>query len=155
MKKVIKIFTEIVKELNKNQIYPIIYGSLGFYLKLGEEGEINDIDFIINQPKQFSTCKKILLKKGFVIDPDHKRELIKNNFFVSFLDKKDIEKLIGEPLKLTAEFLNGSYFFNVDITQYYKIYTRGLRNKYRKERKEKEDLEKIKEIEKVIKKERN
>jgi hypothetical protein len=144
MKKVNTIFNTIVKQLNEQKIYPIIYGSLGLYLKTGWSGKINDIDFIIHKPKEFAVCKKVLLKNGFQIDPDHNRELIKNDFYTSFIDKKDIEKLISEQLKLTTECFNENLFFNIDIKQYSKIYTNGLKNKYRKERKEKDDSEKIK-----------
>lgn len=147
METVMKIFTEITTEINKKDVYPIIYGSLGLYLKLKKNGVVNDIDFIINKPEEFSVCKEVLIKNGFKIDPDHERELIRDNFYVSFIDKTDIEKLIDEPLKLDEVVLNNTKFFNIDISQYLKIYKVGLKNKDRKERKEKDDLEKIKEIE--------
>ena len=151
MKKVNKIFSLIVKQLNEQKVCPIIYGSYGLYLKTGWDGKINDLDFIINQPKDFDVCKNILLKNGFKIDPDHERELIKDDFYVSFIDKKDIEKLISEPLKFSEENIDGYKFYNIDIKQYHKIYVNGLKNKYRKERSEKDDLEKIKYIKKELK----
>jgi len=150
MKKATKFFNMIVEQLNHQKICPIIYGSFGLYLKIGWTGKINDLDFIINNSKEFFVCKKILIKNGFQIDPDHERELIKDNFYVSFIDKKDIEKLISEPLKITAENINKKQFHNIDIKQYYKIYINGLKNKYRKEKNEKSDIKKIKYIENYL-----
>lgn len=147
MKKVLAIFEELVKKLNGAGIIPIIYGSLGLYLILQKDGPVNDIDFIIDKPEEFSVCKNVLLKNGFEIDPEHERELIKNGFYVSFIDRNDIEKLIKEPLKLNPATHNNKNFYNIELSQYLKIYTNGLNNKFRKERKEKDDLKKINKIE--------
>src|SRR3990167_8448538 len=70
-------FVEITKKLNKEGIHPIVYGSLGLYLALNSKNDVNDIDFIINKPEDFLTCKEVLLKNGFRTDPDHERELIR------------------------------------------------------------------------------
>ena len=141
------VFTELVKKLNKAGIFPIVYGSLGLYLKLEKDGEVNDIDFIINSPEEFLICKKVLLENKFEIDPEHERELIRNGLYVSFLNKIDIEKLVGEPLKLKAESYDNAKYFNIEISQYLKIYKNGLNNKFRREKKERDDLNKIEEIE--------
>lgn len=147
METIKKTFIEITRELNEHNIKPIIYGSLGLYLKLKIEGHVNDIDFIIDKPEEFLICKEILLQKGFEIDPDHERELFKGDLFVSFIDKIEIENLIKEPLKLDTNELDNCIFLNIDISQYQKIYKNGLKNIYRKEKKEKEDTEKIRTIE--------
>ncbi len=148
---IVNTFLDIAKKLNKEGIHPIVYGSLGLYLILGNKNNMKDIDFIINKPEDFLTCKEVLLKNGFRIDPDHERELVMGNVYVSFIDKEDIEKLIEEPLKLESASLNNVNFFNISPEQHLKIYKIGLQGKYRKEKKERDDLEKIKEIEEYLK----
>ncbi|MDD3808638.1 MAG: hypothetical protein PHG49_04055 [Candidatus Pacebacteria bacterium] len=41
------IFLSVVKNLNQINIIPIVYGSLGLSLIIGEKYTINDIDLII------------------------------------------------------------------------------------------------------------
>ncbi|MFA5888838.1 MAG: hypothetical protein WCW47_00370 [Candidatus Paceibacterota bacterium] len=147
MKDVLPTFLEIVSNLNKKNIIPIIYGSFGLYLILNKEAHVDDLDFIIVRPDDFPICRNVLGELGFNTDPDHDRELIRNNFYISFIDKADIEKLIDETIKLNLISLNETSFFNIDIKQYLKIYKKGLENKFRKEKKETEDLKKIREIE--------
>jgi len=53
---IFKLFLKIVDELNKINIVPIIYGSLGLYLVIGEKEIINDLDFILTD----NDFKKIL-----------------------------------------------------------------------------------------------
>lgn len=45
---VLDIFLKLTKELNKINILPIIYGSFGLSLLIGEQGIINDLDLIIS-----------------------------------------------------------------------------------------------------------
>ena len=149
---IIDTFAEITKRLNREDVRPIIYGSLGLYLVLNTRDSINDIDFIINNPADFLTCRKVLLKNGFRIDPDHERELISENVCVSFIDQKDIEGLIKQPLRLQASSLNGADLFNIPAEQHLEIYKIGLKDKYRKEKKETNDLEKIGKIENYLNK---
>lgn len=144
------LFAKLVSQLNKNKIYPIIYGSLGLALKINKDIKVNDIDFIIDNSKSFDICKKIMEAAGFKLDPDHDREFIGKNLNISFLDKKEIEKLINETLILENTTLGNSVFFNLDIQQYLKIYQRGLKNKYRKEKKQSDDLKKIKLIKEYL-----
>ena len=45
--KIMDIFLSVVKNLNQINIIPIVYGSLGLSLIIGEKYTINDIDLII------------------------------------------------------------------------------------------------------------
>lgn len=45
---VLNIFLKLAKELNKLKIIPIVYGSFGLYLAIGEQGPVNDLDLIIS-----------------------------------------------------------------------------------------------------------
>ena len=148
MEKIEEIFCEVVSGLNKKNIKPIIYGSFGLYLKIGgsKKDEVNDIDFIIDNSKEFPSIREILSKIGFQTDPDHDRELIRNDFYISFIDKSEIEKMINESLKLEFVSFNSVQFFNIDILQYHKIYSEGIKDENRKNKKEEDDLNKIKEI---------
>ena len=127
-----ELFKDIVEELNKKGVHPIIYGSLGLSFELDIALEINDIDFIIDNPSEFGICRRVLEGMGFNIDPDHERELIRDGFYISFLDKEAVEGLIGEPLELSKNDIGGRIFYNISLPQYLKIYEEGIKGEYRK-----------------------
>jgi hypothetical protein len=132
-------FTDIAKELNNNNVTPIIYGSLGLSLLISYPSKINDMDFLISSEEEFSICSSISEKQGFVFDPEHDREFEGNGTFVSFLNQKDIEDLIGHKLKLKLSQLDGAKFYNLSLEDYLNIYETGLRNKWRRRKKIKSD----------------
>ncbi len=136
-----ELFKGIVDGLNRKGVCPIIYGSLGLSFVLARILEINDIDFIIEKPSDFAVCKEVLNSMGFSIDSDHEREFIRGGFYVSFLDKEAVEKLIGESLELSKNDIDGRIFYNISLPQYLKIYEEGIKGEYRKNKKE--DLSKI------------
>ncbi len=142
--KINKLFREIVKSLNQQNIIPFIYGSFGLSLLLKDnEFKIEDLDFFVHNKKEFLICQNILLNNGFEKDPKHSREMIKRKTFVSFLDVADIEKLLNEKILYNLEITQGVCFYNLQLKQYLKIYENGLKNKYRQSTKGKIDLEKI------------
>lgn len=144
-------FLRVAKLLNAEQIKPIIYGSLGLYLLIGEKGVVNDVDMLL-LPEDFdknSQIKKIVLENGFKSDSDHEQEFEAKDYFLSFLSLSDIEKLIVEDeIELTEEEIYGVEFYNFTKETYQKIYAAGLKDKWRKEKKEAGDLEKLRQIEK-------
>ncbi|MFA5197138.1 MAG: hypothetical protein WC437_01780 [Patescibacteria group bacterium] len=140
-RKIYNIFCKVVLDLNKQNITPTIYGSLGLFLIIGEDGKIDDIDLLIID--SFDIYKTIAIKQGFSIDPDHPRELIGNSTYISFLDEKDIEILINKKLNKNLFSVDRIRFYNLDIMDYLAIYTNGLDNIHRKRKKEKDDLHKI------------
>ncbi|MDO9510013.1 MAG: hypothetical protein Q7J14_01850 [Candidatus Magasanikbacteria bacterium] len=144
MKAIKQLFIKITKKLNEKGVVPTIYGSLGLSLKLNKLIDINDIDFLVKDSREFNVCKKLLVDLNFKIDPDHSRELIGKIANISFLDISEVEKLIGEKLRLEKNLYHGVDFKNIGISQYLKIYKEGLKNKYRKEKKTIDDEKKIK-----------
>ena len=89
--RIFELFIKVIKDLNQKGVVPIIYGSLGLYLLIGEQGEIDDIDMLIEDQSFLTTIKEVSINNGFNLDPDHERELIGNNTYISFLDLNDIE----------------------------------------------------------------
>jgi hypothetical protein len=147
MENITEEFINIVRCLNAQGVFPIVYGSLGLYFALGKNGKVNDIDFIINNQDEFNTSKQALFGYGFESDPDHTRELLGENYNVSFINRTDIEQLIEEPLELEKKSMEGADFFNLPLAQYHKIYAAGLRQPDRLTKKEADDLDKLKVIE--------
>jgi len=146
--KVLDIFSKLTEELNKMNILPIAYGSLGLNLIIGEQGLINDIDLIISDSEFSSNWdnikNNILPSLGYEIDTTHWQEFNGHNIPISILKISDLQKLTDiHECQLKKEKLEHVEFYNLSLKQHLDIYENGLLNKYRKQKKNKEDKQKI------------
>ena len=138
----------IVLALNKSDIMPIVYGSLGLSFLIGDHFEIGDIDFCLSDDlfsKKWTFIKDQLMSDlGYVIDETHCQEFTGKKYFVSFEQLSKIQKMtsIDETL-LKKETFDGAVFYNLSLSQYLDIYQKFLQNKDRWDKKSKRDLEKI------------
>jgi len=154
-RRIIAVFLKLVRALNKMDIVPIIYGSLGLSLLVGECGPIADIDFILTDAgfrRRWRDIQNYLISKmGYKKDPDHKQEFLGNGCPVSFLKLSDIKTLIPIRLsQLTKHTREGGTYYNLTLSLYLGIYRKGLRGRDRKQKKEGPDKEKIRLIEKHL-----
>lgn len=145
---IFEIFTKITQSLNKIGITPIIYGSLGLYLIVGEHGKIGDIDIIISDTEFKTKWKKIIKEfesHGYFIDIDHIYEFIGKKPYIGFSSVSEIIKMI-KSFK-TETINNGSIKYKqLSVEAYLKLYKKGMENKHRfaKIHKRRSDLKKIK-----------
>lgn len=140
------LFLQIVKKLNKIGIIPIVYGSLGLYISIGERGKINDIDLILKNKdfkKTWNDIISIMSNFGYKIDPDHCEEFIGKTPYVSFSDISGMKDVTGIIKKFIRIKTSDAEFLNLSLKKYLSIYENGLNNKWRRMKKEKDDLLKI------------
>lgn len=137
----LKVFNEVIDGLKLIDITPILYGSLGLYLEVGEKGVANDIDLILvdSDFEKWSKITSTMSYLGYLVDPDHGQEFVKGKCYVSFIKQSEIEALIGQALDI---ILKGNYY-GISRESHYKIYTAGLKNIYRRERKLADDNDKV------------
>ncbi len=154
-KKVVRIFLELVRELNRMSVTPIVYGSLGLALFLGERGRVNDIDIILsnaNFRNHWNDIYEFLTNQmRYVIDPEHKQEFIGRDIPISFITVDNIRKLVAVNMRQLKKITqNGATYYNLSLSQHLAIYTNGLLNKFRRQKRGKDDREKIRYVRQYV-----
>ena len=117
------VFLKTVKELNKSGIEPIIYGSFGLSLIIGEFGKINDLDFVLS-------------------DEDFDKISLPENPLFSFIKTSEVGIIEINKNSLDKKEMNGAIFYNLKPEQYLDFYDKLSKKEGRGE-KRKKDLKKI------------
>jgi len=155
-KKKFEIFLEITKELNKLDIIPILFGSLGLCRKIGEFKSAQDIDFLIPAEwldKKWKKLVGLMEKINFKLENEKEHEFIREGEKVAFgkeEDSKEMVNISSEELELTE--LAEARFKELSPEQYLKVYEFMLRDNYRQEKLMKDDKSKIDLIKKYLEK---
>lgn len=151
------IFYEVARVLNKTNIIPILYGSLGLYKAINKlERKVNDIDVLIQDEftgKKWSKLREIMEQLDFILEDEHEHEFERNGELVAFGKASDLVKLARvypKDAEVTEE--NGAKFRKLSPEQYLVCYKFMLRDNYRQEKRGNADKEKIKLIEDYLKK---
>jgi hypothetical protein len=145
---VARIAFRVIRNLNNIGIKPVLYGSLGVALLLGEQMMIEDIDFILSDVDfvtHWNEVRKLVTRKlRYKIDPKHSREFI-GTVPISFMAARDIRKLAHIDMRQTIKTCKaGAIFRNLTPRQHLLIYRKGLqRNRYRTQYKRISDKAKI------------
>ena len=124
-----QIFLQIARELNKHDVVPTIYGSLGLYRITNQQDEINDIDIIIsnmNLVDKFIELEKIMSVVGFERDPYYKHEFIKGEERVGFEPEDELKEWSINVNNLKITEVEGVRFKELSAKDYLKVYNRTL-----------------------------
>lgn len=149
-----KIFLEVSRILNKFNIIPILYGSLGLYRVIHRFGKVNDIDILV--PAEFLNQKwrdliNSMENLGFKLKDKHEHEFIRDGEIVAFGDEKDLPEYSQIDVKtLKMSEINNVRFKELSPEQYLAVYQFMLRDQYRQEKRGKADLKKIDLIKKYM-----
>jgi len=154
-KKKFEIFLEVAGKLNDFfNVIPILYGSLGLYKIIGENGKCSDIDILI--PDEFVNERwqdliDLMRKMGFELKNEHEHEFIRDSEIVAFAKQDDLIKQINlYPNDLIVHNINNIKFKELSVKDYLSVYKLMLRDDYRQEKRGKADQKKIDLIEKYI-----
>ena len=130
MDKKFKFFLEIAKTLNKHNIVPIIYGSLGFYRLINQQlDEIGDTDIVVPNPyvtDNFSKLKEIIAGISYKQDPNYPHEFTKDDNQIGFEPESDLLDISIDINKLKISEVEGAKFKELSLEDYLKIYKRNL-----------------------------
>jgi len=150
-----EIFLEVTKELNAENIVPILYGSLGLYRIIGEFSKANDVDFLIPDDFLKNNWQKlieIMKEMDFVLKDEHEHEFERDKELVAFANESDLSDIPQiNPSDLKISEVRGAKFRELTAQQYLLCYQEMLRDNYRQEKLGKDDKEKIKLIENYLK----
>jgi phosphoribosylanthranilate isomerase len=151
------IFREVASALNKANIIPILYGSLGLYKAINKLGrKVNDIDVLV--PDEFTGKKwnklcEIMEQLGFILKNEHEHEFERNGELIAFGKANDLVRLTKVyPKDIEVIEENGAKFRKLSPEQYLVCYKFMLRDSYRQEKRGNADKEKIGLIEDYLKK---
>ncbi|MBI5148214.1 hypothetical protein HZA33_00875 [Candidatus Pacearchaeota archaeon] len=154
-KKEFGLFLKVARKINeKFKIKPIIWGSLGLMLVIGEFKKVKDIDFLvpdIYMKKRWNELRELMGNLEFKLVDEKEHEFEKSKIKVAFAGYSDL--FVKIPVNLfKIYYVNGAEFRNLSAEQYLEQYKKILKIPYRKKiNKVKQDREKIKRIESFIK----
>jgi len=150
------IFREVASVLNKANIIPILYGSLGLYKSINKlERKVNDIDVLVPDEftgKKWSKLCEIMERLGFILKDEHEHEFERDRELVAFGKANDLVRLAKVyPKDVEVIEENGAKFGKLSPEQYLMCYKFMLRDSYRQEKRGNADKEKIGLIEDYLK----
>lgn len=135
-------------------IVPLLYGSLGLEVRVGEALGADDIDILI--PKAFITerwseLKALLEGEGYTLTDEHEHTFTLDGMEYSYADIEDLETFAGIcPMDIEAREERGVTFMLLSLTQYLSVYKSSLKDGYRINVRKKKDGEKITLIEAAL-----
>ena len=135
-------------------IVPLLYGSLGLEVRIGEAVGADDIDILI--PKAFITdrwseLKAVLEGKGYILTDEHEHTFTLDGVEYSYADIEDLEPFAGiclPDIEVCEE--RGVTFMLLTLSQYLSVYKSSLKDGYRINVRKKKDGEKIALIEAIL-----
>lgn len=148
------VFLEVSKKLNEIKIIPVLYGSLGLNLVIGEFVKSDDIDVLV--PKEYINEKwgslfDCLINLNFNLKDLHEHEFERKGIVINFV-KNDLDEFAGIDLnELNEVAIDGVKFKILSAEHYLRVYSQSRRDDYRIEKMGKQDQEKIERIEDFIK----
>ncbi|MFH1307888.1 MAG: hypothetical protein ABIH72_03465 [archaeon] len=149
-----KIFLEAAKLINKKfNISPVIYGSLGLQLKIGEFSEANDIDILIADEyigKKWLKLISLMKELNYNMIDEHEHEFKRKNQIVAFAKESILFESGTNPNKLEETKIKDISFRQLNAKQYLKAYETVYNDDYRRKKQGQADDEKIKLIKKYL-----
>ena len=154
-KKKFNTFLEVVKMINNTfKINPILYGSLGLNLCIGEEKVSADIDIVVPDElirRKWPELISLMERLHFELKNEHEREFARGEMKIAFARESDLYKLVGiNPESLERVKINTARFKVLSANQYLQVYSLMEEDKYRKERRG-SDQEKVVRIKEFLK----
>jgi len=152
-----KDFIKVTKFLNKKDIIPVLYGSLGLYQIIEPQNEIDDIDFLIPEIWLKDKCVEFmeyLESNNFKMDNEHEHEFshpkIKGRIAFGSMEESEMHSGLKSDGLIPASF-DGAKYLTLSAQQYLNAYRACFKDSYRRKKKGDSDMKKIKALEEYIK----
>lgn len=142
------LFLVLAKGVNEHfQISPVLFGSVGLYLQLHTEKEVDDLDLLLPQTfmdERWEELKKFMLDQGFQLVSEEKHGFSNGQHLVEFSTDEEIFRLTGVPAEaLKHEHEYGADFRVLSLRQYLALYQALSEDEKRTKQKSLQDQEKI------------
>ena len=137
--------------LDKFDIVPLLYGSLGLEYLTGDVLGSDDIDVLV--PREFITerwheFKAVLEEHGYVLVDEHEHTFVRDGVAYSYADVEDLESFAGIRMKdIEMREADGVRFLLLSLEQYLAVYKQSSKDGYRVNVRQKKDADKIRFIE--------
>ena len=137
--------------LDKLDIVPLLYGSLGLEYLTGDDLGADDIDILV--PRVFITerwheFKSLLEAYGYVLADEHEHTFVRDGVAYSYADIEDIESFASIRMKdIEMREADGVRFLLLSLEQYLAVYQKSSKDGYRVNVRQKKDADKIRCIE--------
>ena len=150
------IFLEVAGKINRKlKIVPVLYGSLGLNLEIGEFCKSSDVDILIDDKfieGRWTELQGLMNQLNFRLKNEREHEFMRDEEIVAFAKEGDLQKLADiDSESLEIKDVKGVKFRVLNLNQYLRVYELMDRDDYRKEKRGKEDKEKIRVIKKFLK----
>ncbi len=124
-----KTFLDVTRELNKHEIIPILYGSLGLS-RIIPVDQVNDIDIVIPNiwlEAKFNKLKQIMQVLGYEQDANYPHEFVKEDINIGFEPESELEEDINKTIQeLNLSVIDDAKFRELTPQDYKKIYSKTL-----------------------------
>ena len=140
-------FLHIAKSLNRLDITPLLYGSLGLEQRLGTYLNADDIDILIPQiylNENWCIIEKAMNDIGYSLYDLHEHAFEKYGTSAAFASLEELSVFADvniDNIPLINE--NGITYHLLELNDYLKVYTASSKDGYRRDTKNKNDKEKI------------
>ena len=158
-----KEFLLITQKLNKQQITPLLLGSLGLSYLTDIDWQPRDIDIHVpGDPRgweapdedrlhNWQSIVKIMETLNYQLVDLHEHEFAKDSYTIQFGSMDSLLGFSGIPLnELSLIRIDDCSFYLPTAEQYLKVYQRSAKDSYRAEKNNHKDLAKIEYLEKYM-----
>ena len=137
--------------LDKFDVVPLLYGSLGLEYLTGDDLIADDIDILV--PRVFITerwheFKSLLEAQGYVLFDEHEHTFVRDGVAYSYADIENLEPFAGINTEdIEMHEADGVRFLLLSLEQYLAVYQKSSKDGYRVNVRQKKDADKIRFIE--------
>ncbi len=122
-------------------IKPLLYGSLGLEVLLGQDLDSDDIDILIPGiwlGEKWEMFRSFLENRGFCLTDLHEHTFVRDGLAYSYAVIEELDAFAG-----IRSFVEADCCLFLTLPDYRKVYEASLKDGYRQTKKNKKDREKI------------
>ena len=137
--------------LDKFDIVPLLYGSLGLEYLTDDALSVDDIDILVPRvfiAERWNEFKVLLEAQGYVLVDEHEHTFVRDGVAYSYADIEDLAPFAGINTEaIEMHKVDGVRFLLLSLEQYLAVYQKSSKDGYRVNVRQKKDADKIRFIE--------
>ncbi len=157
------VFLDLARKMNKTfSVIPLLYGSMGLYLRLPGDFEPDDIDVLVPQylyrpGERWADLIAFMQQEGFFLVDDREHMFFRDGLEVNFgvMDGTggipSLEEFVAFDIRdIPVQETEGAVYKLMTLEQYAQVYARSRQDSYRADKCGNKDQGKIDRIEKAL-----